>query len=85
MQPDGSTDSLLRIKDLPDLRIGDWTIQAQSDNPTYGFDCNLGVRGKTGVGEIDYRNHDEELIDEDFVDETSPGDGEYVLQSETMD
>ena len=37
------------------------------------------------VGEIDYRNHDEELIDEDFVDETSPGDGEYVLQSETMD
>ena len=60
-------------------------IQAQSDNPTYGLDCNLGVRGKTGVGEIDYRGHDEELIDGDFIDENSPGDGEYeyVLQSET--
>ena len=85
LQPDGSTDSLLRIKDLPDLSIGDWTIQAQSHNPTYGIDCNLGVRGKTGVGDIDYRAHDEELIDDDFVDEASlGGDGEYVLESETM-
>ena len=43
------------------------------------------MRGKTGVGEIDYRGHDEELIDGDFIDENSPGDGEYeyVLQSET--
>lgn len=43
------------------------------------------MRGKTGVGEIDYRDHDEELIDDDFVDETSPGNGKYVLQSEIMD
>lgn len=85
LQPDGSTDSLLRIKDLPDLTIGDWTIPC-TDNPTYGLDCNLGVRGKTGVGEIDFRDHDEELIDDDFVDDNSPpGDGEYVIQGETLD
>ena len=51
------------------------------------MDCNLGTKGKTGVGEIDYRNHDEELIEEDFLDENSLADssGEYVLESETTD
>ena len=84
LQPDGSKDSLLRIKDLPDLTIGDWSLPSSSTNPTYGLDCNLGVRGKTGIGEIDYRNHDEELIDDDFYDENSPpGGGEYILESET--
>lgn len=83
LRPDGSSDFLLRIKDHPDLTIGDWTTP-QTGNPTYGLDCNLGVQGKTGVGEIDYRNHDEELIDDDFTNAPN-GDGEYVLQSETMD
>ena len=52
------------------------------------MDCNLGAKGKTGVGEIDYRNHDEELIEEDFFDENSPhqnDSGEYVLEGETTD
>lgn len=43
------------------------------------------MNGKTGVSEIDYGNADEELIDGDFVDENSPPDREYVLQSETTD
>ena len=55
LQPDGSTDSLLRIKDLPDLTISDWTIP-HSNNPTYGLDYNVVVQGKPGVGEIDYRD-----------------------------
>lgn len=44
--------------------------------------------GKTGVGEIDYRYYNEELIDGDFVELGPPdrdADGEYALQSETMD
>lgn len=45
------------------------------------------MREKTGVGEIDYRNYDEELIDIDII-ELGPlggdGDEKYILQSETM-
>ena len=89
LQPDGSIDFLLRVKDLADLVIGNWSLSSSltNPNPTHGLDCNLGVKGKTGVGEIDYRNHDEELIEEDFLDENSLADssGEYVLESETTD
>ena len=75
----------MRIKHLPDLSVGDWTIQAQSHNPTYSIDCNLGVRGKTAVGDINYRAHDEELIGDDLINEASlGGDREYVFESETM-
>lgn len=53
------------------------------------MDCNLGTNGKTGIGEIDHRNHDEELIELDFFDEDSPhqntDSGENVLDSETTD
>ena len=87
LQPDGSSDSLLRIKDLSDLVIGNWSLPSHT-NPTYGLDCNLGAKGKTGAGEIDYRNHDEELIEEDFSDEDSPHNmdsGGYVLESENTD
>ena len=85
LQPDGSSDSLVRIKDLLNLIIGDQTVSAHS-NPTYGLDCNLGVKGKTGVGEINYEVNDEVLIEEDFYDKNLPQvDEEYVLESETVD
>jgi len=85
LQPDGSTDSLLRIKDLPNFSIGDWHLSASQHG---GFDCNLNSAGKTCAGELDFSTHDEVLIEEDLFDELSPlqnqGAGEYVFESDFL-
>ena len=53
------------------LRLGIRTNKHTLHTSRTYLDCNPGAKGKTGVGEIDYRNHDEELIEEDFLDENS--------------
>ncbi|RPB18464.1 hypothetical protein L211DRAFT_77729 [Terfezia boudieri ATCC MYA-4762] len=83
LQPDGSTDSLLRIKDLPSISIGEWRLSR-----SHGLDCNLNSAGKTCAGELDFSEHDEDLIEEDIFDELSPlqnqGAGEYVFESDLL-
>ena len=85
LQPDGSTDSLLRIKDLSTFAIGEWRLSASQYG---GFDCNLNSAGKTCIGEIDFSAYDEDLIEEDIFDELSPlqnqGVGEYVFESDLV-
>jgi len=85
LQPDASTDSLLRIKDLPDFAIGHWQLPTSQHG---GLDCNLNPADKTCAGEIDFSAHDEDLIEEDIFDELSPlqnqGGGEYVFESDIL-
>ncbi|RPB22091.1 hypothetical protein L211DRAFT_348627 [Terfezia boudieri ATCC MYA-4762] len=78
-----NTDSLLRIKDLPSISIGEWRLSR-----SHGLDCNLNSAGKTCAGELDFSEHDEDLIEEDIFDELSPlqnqGAGEYVFESDLL-
>lgn len=75
---DGSEESEIRVKDVPNLEVGNWTEG--------GIECNLNRQGKTSDGLIELNAEDDQMFDNSmgqnlFEDSEDEGEGEYVLET----